>query len=63
MEHKNVRLIIVVSMAFTMLSASCSIAVTKNIYNENPKIQQESDSTNYNLHLSSQSPKSKDAQR
>ncbi|MFA5298950.1 MAG: hypothetical protein WC389_12150 [Lutibacter sp.] len=43
MEHKNIRLIIVAAIAFTILSEGCSITVTKNIYNVKPKASQETD--------------------
>ena len=63
MEYKNIRLIIVAAIVFTILSAGCSFTVTKNIYNEKPKVSQETDCTTYVLRLGSQTPKLKDGQR
>ena len=63
MEYKNIRLIIVAAIAFTILSAGCSITVTKNIYNEKSKVPQETDYTTYVLRLGLQTLKSKDGQR
>ncbi len=63
MKHKNIRLLIVAVIAFTILSAGCSIKVTKNIYNVKPKTSQETDSTTYALQLGFQSLKPNDGQR
>ena len=63
MEYKNIRLIIITVMAFTILSTGCSITVTKNIYNVKPKTPHETDCTTQVLPLGSQSPKPKDGQR
>lgn len=63
MEHKNIRLIIVTAIVFTIFSAGCSISVSKNIYNVKPKASQETDSATYVLRLGSQTPKPNDGQR
>ncbi|MDY0200489.1 MAG: hypothetical protein WC951_13060 [Bacteroidales bacterium] len=66
MEHKNIRLIIVVVTAFTILTiltTGCSISITRNYYGAKPKTPIITDSTNYVLKLGSQTHKPNDGQR
>jgi len=63
MEHKNIRLIIVVVTAFTILITGCSISITRNYYGAKPKTPIITDSTNYVLKLGSQTHKPNDGQR
>ena len=43
MEYKNIKLIIVATVALTILSTSCSISVIRNIYNVEAKTFLETD--------------------
>lgn len=63
MEYKNIRLIIVVVTAFTILTTGCSISITRNYYSEKPKTPIKTDSTTYVLKLGSQTHKRNDGQR
>lgn len=63
MEHKNIRLIIVVITAFTILATGCSISITKNYYSAKPKTPIKTDSTTYVLKLGPQTHKLNDGQR
>ena len=63
MEYKNIRIIIVVVTAFTILTAGCSISITRNYYGEKPKTPIKTDSTTYVLKLGSQMHKPNDGQR
>tara|TARA_R110000868_G_scaffold299242_1_gene559456 strand:- start:1063 stop:1221 length:159 start_codon:yes stop_codon:yes gene_type:complete len=47
MKYKNIRIIIVAAIAFTILSAGCSITVTRNYYIVKPKTLKETDRTTY----------------
>lgn len=58
MENKNIRLIIIAGMVFTILSTGCSISITRNYYSETPKTPIKTDSTTYLVKLGSQLPKS-----
>ena len=62
MEYKNIRLIIVVVIAFTILTTGCSISMTKNYYSAKPKSPIKTDSTTYVLKLDSQMHKPNDGQ-
>lgn len=53
MENKNIRLIIVAVMVFTILSTGCSISITRNYYSEKPKAPIKTDSTTYVVKLGS----------
>ncbi|MBJ2176495.1 hypothetical protein JBL43_19760 [Aureibaculum sp. A20] len=55
MEHKNIRLIIIVVTAFTLLSAGCSISITKNYYGSESKTPIKTKSTTYAFKLGTQS--------
>ena len=63
MEHKNIRLIIVVVTAFTILATGCSISITRNYYSPEPKAPIKTDSTTYVLKLGSQTHKPNDGQK
>lgn len=63
MKHKNIRLIIVVITAFTILATGCSISITRNYYSAKPKTPIKTDSTTYVLKLGSQTHKPSDGQR
>ena len=63
MEHKNIRLIIVVVTAFTILATGCSISITRNYYSAKPKAPIKTDNTTYVLKLSSQTHKPNDGQK
>mgnify|MGYP003651145723 CR=1 FL=1 len=63
MEYKNIRLIIVVVTAFTILTTGCSISITRNYYGEKPKTPIKTDSTTYVLKLGSKMHKPNDGQR
>ena len=63
MEHKNIRLIIVVVTAFTILATGCSISITRNYYSAKPKTPIKTDSTTYVLKLGSQTHKPNDGQK
>lgn len=60
MEHKNIRLIIVVTV-FTILTTGCSILITRNYYSAKTSIK--TDSTTYVLKLDSETYKPNDGQR
>lgn len=62
MEHKNIRLIIVVTV-FTILTTGCSISITRNYYSAKPKMSIKTDSTTYVLKLDSETYKPNDGQR
>lgn len=62
MEHKNIRLIIVVTV-FTILTTDCSILITRNYYSAKPKTSIKTDSTTYVLKLDSETYKPNDGQR
>ena len=62
MEHKNIRLIIVVTV-FTILTTDCSILITINYYSAKPKTSIKTDSTTYVLKLDSETYKPNDGQR
>lgn len=57
MESKNIRLIIVAIMVFTILSTGCSIVITRNYYGEKPKTPIKTESTTYVVKLGSHLPK------
>jgi uncharacterized protein YceK len=57
MENKNIRLIIVAIMAFTILTTGCSISITRNYSCEKPKTPIKTDSTTYAVKLGSHLPK------
>lgn len=63
MGYKNITLIMLAIIALTILSAGCSITVTKNIYNVRPKTLTETDSTTYVFQLGSQPSRPNDEQR
>ncbi len=63
MEYKNIRLIIVVVTAFTILTTGCNISITRNYYSKKPKTPIKIDSTTYVLKLGFQMHKPNDAQR
>ena len=62
MEHKSIRLIIVVVTAFTMLTTGCTISITRN-YGAKPKTPIKTDSTTYVVKLGSQMHELNDGQR
>lgn len=49
MGYKNIRLIMVVIVAFTILSPSCSIQVIRNYYTDKPTTQMKTNSTTFVL--------------
>ncbi len=59
MEYKNIRLIIVAVIAFTIFSVGFSITVNKS----NGKVEKETESTTYVLQLSPQSTNSNNEQK
>ena len=64
MKCKYIRLPIVAVVAFAILSTSCTITTTRNIYytsTTNPQV--ETDSTAFRLNSELQPPKSNDGQR
>jgi capsular polysaccharide biosynthesis protein len=63
MEYKNIRLIIIAVIAFTLLTTGCSISITRNYYSAKPKTPIKTDSTTYVLKLGSQTHKPNDEQR
>ncbi|AFL82602.1 hypothetical protein Aeqsu_3168 [Aequorivita sublithincola DSM 14238] len=63
MKLKNIRVLFVTAIAFTLLSTGCSITFTKNYYNAKPKQQKETDSTTCASKLDSQASKPNDGQK
>jgi len=62
MKYKNIRIIIIIAIAFTTLSTGCGIRITRNYYSIESKTQHEIDSVNYVLQIDSQSYKQNDEQ-
>lgn len=63
MEHKNIRLIIIVVTAFTIITTGCSISITRNYYSAKPQTSIQTDSTTFVLKLGSQTHKPDDGQK
>lgn len=63
MDYKDIRLIIIALISGAILLASCSITLTKNVYNVTPNTSLGVDSIVYSLKPVSQSPISEDGQR
>ena len=63
MDYKDIKLIIIALISGAILLASCSITLTKNIYNVTPNTSLGVDSTVYTLKPISQSPKIEDGHR
>lgn len=63
MDYKDIRLIIIALITGAILLASCSITLTKNIYNVKPNASLEVDSTVFTLKPISQSTKAENGHR
>lgn len=63
MDYKDIKLIIIALISGAILLASCSITLTKNIYNVKPNTSLGVDSTVYTLKPIYQSPKIEDGHR
>lgn len=63
MDYKDIKMIIIALITGAILLASCSITLTKNIYNVKPNASLEVDSTVFILKPVSQLPKTNDGHR